>query len=58
MGKSISLEPDVLEQGTEMARRRGFRNSFSAYVSWLIEEDKRSSEDHGPQEPPKEAHAA
>jgi hypothetical protein len=37
--KTISLDPDVERKGLKQARRRGFRNSFSAYVAKLILED-------------------
>ena len=38
--KSISIPDDVLEIGLRNAERRGHKNSFSAYVSWLIERDE------------------
>lgn len=37
--KTISLDPDVERKGVKQARRRGFKNSFSAYVAKLIVED-------------------
>jgi hypothetical protein len=37
--KTISLDPDVERKGLKQARRRGFKNSFSAYVAKLILED-------------------
>jgi hypothetical protein len=37
--KTISLDPDVERKGLRQARRRGFKNSFSAYVAKLIVED-------------------
>jgi hypothetical protein len=37
--KTISLEPDVRNKGIKSARRRGFRNSFSAYIAKLILDD-------------------
>jgi hypothetical protein len=37
--KTISLDPDTERQGLKQAQRRGFKNSFSAYVAKLILED-------------------
>ena len=37
--KTISLQPEVYRIGEENARRRGFAQSFSAYVAWLIQRD-------------------
>jgi hypothetical protein len=37
--KGISLDPKLLEVGLERARELGFRNSFSAYIQKLIEDD-------------------
>jgi len=39
--KSLSIEPPTLKLGKSLARKRGFKNSFSAYVSWLIEQDRK-----------------
>lgn len=36
---SLSIEPELLKKAREQARKRGFKNSFSAYVQLLIEED-------------------
>jgi hypothetical protein len=40
--KTISLDPDIERKGLKQARRRGFRNSFSAYVAKLILEDSEA----------------
>lgn len=37
--KSISLDPVTLGKGVRLAKKRGFKNSFSALVAKLIEED-------------------
>lgn len=37
--KTISLLPSVLAKGLKAAKKRGFGNSFSAYVAKRIEED-------------------
>ena len=37
--KSITIPDDVLAIGLRNAARRGHQNSFSAYLSWLIERD-------------------
>lgn len=36
---TISLPEETAEAATLNAKRRGFQNSFSAYVAWLIERD-------------------
>ena len=36
---SITLEDSVYEAGLEIASNRGFSQSFSAYVGWLIQRD-------------------
>lgn len=36
---SISLEPDLLELSRAVARTRGYRHSFSAYVAQLLRKD-------------------
>ena len=36
---SLTLPLDVADYGYKQAAARGFRNSFSAYVAWLIERD-------------------
>lgn len=36
---TISMPSDAFEQAKRNAKRRGFNNSFSAYVAWLIERD-------------------
>jgi len=36
---SITLEDPVYEVGLEIAAQRGFKQSFSAYVAWLIQRD-------------------
>lgn len=37
--KSISLEPGLLRRAKRMAKEKGFKNSFSAYVAYLIARD-------------------
>ncbi len=37
--KTISLDPEITRKGLKQAQRRGFKNSFSAYVAKLILED-------------------
>jgi hypothetical protein len=37
--KTVSMPKEVFEAGESNAKRRGFKNSFSAYVAWLIERD-------------------
>lgn len=39
--KGISIDPELLELGLERAKQLGFRNSFSAYVQLLIENDSK-----------------
>ena len=39
--KGISIDPELLELGLERAKQLGFRNSFSAYVQLLIENDAK-----------------
>ena len=36
---SITLDDAIYETGQEIAAQRGFRQSFSAYVAWLIQRD-------------------
>jgi len=36
---SITLDDNIYERGLEIASKRGFRQSFSAYLAWLIERD-------------------
>ena len=36
---SITVEDTVYDAGQEIAAKRGFRQSFSAYVAWLIMRD-------------------
>ena len=36
---SITLEDASYDAGLKIAAKRGFRQSFSAYVSWLITRD-------------------
>jgi hypothetical protein len=36
---SITLNSDVMSVGKTKAANRGFENSFSAYVAWLIKKD-------------------
>jgi len=36
---TISLNAQLYEQALRLAARRGFDNSFSAYVAWLIKRD-------------------
>ena len=36
---SISLNAQLYAQGLALANHRGFGNSFSAYVAWLITQD-------------------
>jgi hypothetical protein len=36
---SITLDDAVYEAGQEIAAQRGFRQSFSAYIAWLIQRD-------------------
>jgi predicted CopG family antitoxin len=40
--KTISLDPDVEKKGIKLAKKRGFKNSFSAYIAKLIEDDARA----------------
>lgn len=44
---SLSIDPAILEIGKTNAARRGFRHSFSAYVSWLIERDRHGAVEGG-----------
>lgn len=37
--KTISLDPEVIRKAEDLAKRRGFKNSFSAYVALLIDRD-------------------
>jgi hypothetical protein len=37
--KSISIPEELMEAAMANAARRGFKQSFSAYISWLIERD-------------------
>lgn len=37
--KTVSLDPAVLSKGLKNALRRGFKNSFSAYIAKRILED-------------------
>jgi hypothetical protein len=37
--RTISLEPATLRKGFKRAKERGFKQSFSAYVAKLINED-------------------
>jgi hypothetical protein len=42
---SISLDPGLMIKAKRIARERGFKNSFSAYIAKVIEEDiKRDAE--------------
>lgn len=36
---SITLDDPLYDAGLQLAAKRGFRQSFSAYVSWLIGRD-------------------
>jgi len=36
---SITLEDPVYEAGQQIAANRGFGQSFSAYIAWLIKRD-------------------
>jgi len=36
---SITVEDPVYDAGQKIAAKRGFRQSFSAYVAWLIMRD-------------------
>lgn len=36
---SITLDPKTYKKGLARAAKRGFQNSFSAYLARLIEED-------------------
>ena len=36
---SITLDDAVYEAGQEIAAQRGFGQSFSAYIAWLIQRD-------------------
>jgi len=36
---SITLEDPVYEAGQQIAAKRGFGQSFSAYIAWLIKRD-------------------
>ena len=38
--KSVSIDPEILETGLQRAKELGFRHSFSAYVTHLIEKDQ------------------
>jgi len=56
---SLSIEPELLERARQRARKLGFKNSFSAYVQLLIEEDLKAAkhllmnEESPPPTPPK-----
>lgn len=39
MRTSITLEDEIYKKGLANAKERGFKNSFSAYLAWLIERD-------------------
>lgn len=41
--KTISLAADIYQRALARARLLGFKNSFSAYIAWLIERDAESS---------------
>jgi len=36
---SITVEDPVYDAGQKIAAKRGFRQSFSAYIAWLIMRD-------------------
>lgn len=36
---TISMLKETFDAATANAKRRGFKNSFSAYIAWLIERD-------------------
>lgn len=36
---SITVEDAIYEAGQQIASKRGFGTSFSAYISWLIKRD-------------------
>jgi hypothetical protein len=40
--KTISLEAKTLRKGIRLAEKRGFKNSFSAYIADRIEADDRA----------------
>jgi len=42
---TISLNAPLYEQAQRLAARRGFQNSFSAYVAWLINRDAEGAVD-------------
>lgn len=37
------MDDETLRIGLQNAEKRGFRNSFSAYIVWLIERDHEGS---------------
>ncbi|XHR27615.1 MAG: hypothetical protein ACFUZC_16945 [Chthoniobacteraceae bacterium] len=36
---SITLEDSIYEAGQQIAAKRGFSQSFSGYVAWLVQRD-------------------
>lgn len=39
MRTSVTIPDEIYKTGLENAKKRGFANSFSAYLAWLIERD-------------------
>lgn len=37
------MSQKIYERGKSNAKTRGFKNSFSAYVAWLIERDDKGA---------------
>lgn len=40
---TVSMSQKIYERGKSNAKTRGFKNSFSAYVAWLIERDDKGA---------------
>lgn len=40
---SISLKPELVDWAEVRAAELGFENSFSAYVAWLIQRDRKAN---------------
>lgn len=40
---TVSMSQKIYERGKTNAKTRGFKNSFSAYVAWLIERDDQGA---------------
>ena len=44
---SVTLDDSVYAAGEKLAAKRGFKQSFSAYVGWLIERDAEGNVTQG-----------